>query len=151
MIARRAPLSAVLNLLCRNIQDQAPAARCSFVLLQEGTYLRHPAAPGLEKGAGDGAMIGPSVSSSTTAMNQRAPEIVPVAQAILSSGYSGMALSHGERFHRRPILSAKGEVLGTLDICYSEPRRPLDKKNDLLNEPRTSLPLPLRAIERIYL
>jgi PAS domain S-box-containing protein len=134
MIARRAPLSAVLSLLCRSIQDQAPAARCSFLLSQEGTYLRHPSAQGLEKGAGDGAMIGPSVSSSTTAMHQGAPEIVSGSTSDpLFSGYSGMALSHGERVPwSTPILSAKGEVLGTLEIFYSEPRLPLDKEERLV-------------------
>jgi PAS domain S-box-containing protein len=134
MIARRAPLSAVLSLLCRSIQDQAPAARCSFLLSQGGTYLSHPAAPGLKKGAGEGAMVGILANSSTTAMHPRAPDIVSGSTSYrLSSGYSGMALSDGDRIPwSTAILSAKGEELGTLDICYSEPRRPLDKEERLV-------------------
>ncbi len=90
MIARRAPLSAVLNLLCRSIQDQAPAARGSFVLSEEGTYP-------------------------------------------FRSDYRELGLSHGQQASRStPIFSAKGAVLGTLDIYYSEPRRPLDKEERLV-------------------
>jgi signal transduction histidine kinase len=79
-------------------------------------------------------MVGTLANFSTTAMHQGAPEIVSGSTSDpLPSGYSGMALSDGDRVSSStPVLSAKGEVLGTLEIFYSEPRRPLDKEERLV-------------------
>jgi PAS domain S-box-containing protein len=134
MIARRAPLSVVLDLICRGIQDQAPAARCSFVLLQEGADLLRLAAPSLAEDDADGGMVSPSTDSSGTPMYRKAPAMASdITRNRPSPEYGDTALSHGQPAPwSTPILSAEGGVLGTLDVYNSEPRRPLEIEERLV-------------------
>src|SRR3990170_3525553 len=67
MVARGAPLQEVLELLARNVEEQASGMLCSILLLDHGgTNLRHGAAPSLPDAyneAVDGIAIGPKVGS----------------------------------------------------------------------------------------
>ncbi|MDP2674960.1 MAG: PAS domain S-box protein [Dehalococcoidia bacterium] len=130
MVARGAPLQEVLEVLTRNVEEQANGMLCSILLLdQGGTNLRHGAAPSLPDAynqAVDGIAIGPKVGSCGTAAYLKRPVIVSdIAIDPLWADVRHLALSHGLRAcWSTPILASNGAVLGTAALYYREPREP---------------------------
>jgi two-component system cell cycle sensor histidine kinase/response regulator CckA len=138
MISSGAPVSDVLQLLCRMIEEQSPSMLCSILLLEaDRKTLRHGAAPNLPQGfiqAIDGLTIGPNVGSCGTAAYRAVPVIVSdIARDPLWAGYKELALSHGLRAcWSTPIFSKQGDVLGTFAIYYREPRSPSSRDLQLI-------------------
>jgi two-component system, cell cycle sensor histidine kinase and response regulator CckA len=130
MISSGTPLSDVLSVLCRIIEERCPGLLCSILLLDPNRKsLRNGAAPSLPDGytlAIDGITIGERVGSCGTAAYRGEPVIVEdIATDPLWSDYRDLALSHGLRAcWSTPIISKDDKVLGTFAMYYREPRGP---------------------------
>jgi PAS domain S-box-containing protein len=128
LLASGAPLSAILETICRSVEELAPGVLCSILLL-EGDRLRHGAAPSLPHDYNqkvDGLKIGPTVGSCGTAAYLKKPVIVSdTFTDPLWADYREIAQQYGLRAcWATPILSQQGEVLGTFAMYYREVRSP---------------------------
>ena len=135
MIAADAPLTDVLTSLVLLMEGQAEGLRCSILLLnRDGKHVRHGAAPNLPEAyvkAVDGAAIGPRNGSCGTAMYLRRPVVVTdVLTDPLWADYRGLAEICGLcACWSTPILSAKGDVLGSFAMYRQEKRGPRPEGN----------------------
>ena len=138
MIAKGDSLSAILNSLCRLVEEQLPEV-LSSVLLLGGNQFRHGGAPSLPKSyndAIDGLVIGPSEGSCGTAAYLAKPVIVSdIATDPLWTKYRDLALAHSLRAcWSTPIFSSENKVLGTFAMYYREPRSPGPREQDLIEQ-----------------
>jgi len=137
MIAADAGLTDVLTHLVLLMEGQAEGLRCSILLLnRDGKHVRHGAAPNLPEAyvkAVDGAAIGPRNGSCGTAMYTRRPVVVTdVLTDPLWADYRGLAEICGLcACWSTPILSAKGEVLGSFAMYRQEKRGPRPEETRL--------------------
>jgi PAS domain S-box-containing protein len=128
LLASGAPLSAILETICRSVEELAPGVLCSILLL-EGDRLRHGAAPSLPHDYNqkvDGLKIGPTAGSCGTAAYLKKPVIVSdTFTDPLWADFRDLAKQYGLRAcWSTPILSQQGEVLGTFAMYYREVRSP---------------------------
>ena len=129
-LARGEPLTAVLTQLALGYEARFPGMYCSVLLLDEdGRRLRTGAAPSLPEGfcrALDGLAIGPAAGScGTAAFTRRTTVVADIAADPLWRDWRGLALAHGLRAcWSVPILSIRGETLGTFAIYFKVPRAP---------------------------
>lgn len=138
LIAKGAPLSSVLEMLCCSIEEVAPGVLCSILLL-EGDRLRHGAAPSLPedyKRLVDGLTIGPTSGSCGTAAYLKKPVIVSdTLTDPLWANYRASAQRYGLRAcWSTPIVSRQGNVLGTFAMYYREVRSPSAYELDLIEK-----------------
>jgi signal transduction histidine kinase len=137
MIAADAPLADVLRSLVLLMEGQAEGLRCSILLLnRDGKHVRHGAAPNLAEAyvkAVNGAPIGPRNGSCGTAMYRRRPVVVTdVMTDPLWTDYRELAKICGLRAcWSTPILSARGDVLGSFAMYRQENRGPLPEETRL--------------------
>jgi PAS domain S-box-containing protein len=102
----------------------------SILLMDEdGVHLRHGAAPSLPEAynrAIDGIEIGPNVGSCGTAAYRRQSVVVSdIATDPLWAAFKDLAESHGLRAcWSTPVMSSRGQVLGTFALYYRMPSRP---------------------------
>ncbi|WP_295430771.1 GAF domain-containing protein [uncultured Thiodictyon sp.] len=124
------PLTAVLTQLALGYEARFPGMYCSVLLLDEdGRRLRTGAAPSLPEGfcrALDGLAIGPAAGScGTAAYTRRTTVVADIAADPLWRQWRGLALTHGLRAcWSVPILSIRGETLGSFAIYFKVPRAP---------------------------
>ncbi len=137
MIAADASLPDVLTNLVLLMEGQAEGLRCSILLLnRDGKHVRHGAAPHLPEAyvkAVDGAAIGPRNGSCGTAMYTRRPVVVTdVLTDPLWADYRGLAEICGLcACWSTPILSPKGDVLGSFAMYRQEKRGPRPEETRL--------------------
>lgn len=137
MIAADAPLPEVLKSLVLLMEGQAEGLRCSILLLnRDGKHVRHGAAPNLPEEyvkAVNGAPIGPRNGSCGTAMHRRRPVVVTdVLTDPLWADYRELAKICGLRAcWSTPILSPRGDVLGSFAMYRQEARGPLPEEQRL--------------------
>jgi diguanylate cyclase (GGDEF)-like protein/PAS domain S-box-containing protein len=131
LIAQSAPLDEVLTEICQVVESHAPEARCSVLLLDEGSStLRHAAAPSLPEpyvAALGEVPVGPAVGSCGSAAYRRETVVsADVAADPAWSEYRDLAISNGLRAcWSTPIASSNDErVIGTFAVYYDEPRSP---------------------------
>jgi PAS domain S-box-containing protein len=140
MIATSVPLKEILNALCQFIEQQRSATLASVLLLNpDGVHLDSVAGPNLpdewlhqmEK-----LPIGPCAGSCGTAAYRGSQVIVSdIATDPLWNvpEHRGAALKHGLRASwSNPVLSWKGNVLGTFCMYYREPRAPTSEDLELI-------------------
>jgi PAS domain S-box-containing protein len=138
MIARDESLAGTLDALCRLAEELAAGSLSSILVLDPRTrQLRHGAAPSLPASyskAIDGSVIGPSVGSCGTAAYRAEPVIVAdIVTDPLWAEFRDLALAHGLRAcWSTPILSSRGEVLGTFATYYREPRSPTAEEHSVM-------------------
>ena len=138
MIARRDSRAAILDALCRLVEELASGSLSSVLMLDPNTNrLRHGAAPSLPipyADAIDGIVIGPSVGSCGTAAYRAERVIVSdIAADQLWANFRDLALAHGLRAcWSTPILSSEGKVLGTFATYYREPRNPTPQEHHVI-------------------
>ena len=138
LMAEGAPLSETLTRIASLVEELAPPALCSILLLQpDGKHLKPAAAPGLPEAytaAVDGLEIGPSVGSCGTASWRKEPVIVTdIANDPLWAAARDFTLSFGLRAcWSLPIMKEDGTVLGTIAMYYREPRAPAHRDWGLL-------------------
>jgi PAS domain S-box-containing protein len=137
MIAADAPLPEVLKSLVLLMEGQAEGLRCSILLLgRDGKRVHHGAAPNLPEAyvkAVNGAAIGPRNGSCGTAMYLKRPVVVQdVMTDPLWSDYRKFAEICGlTACWSTPILSSKGDVLGSFAMYRPEKRGPRPEENRL--------------------
>src|SRR5262245_11139586 len=130
MIARSDPLTAVLEELTKVLEQQVDGMACSVLLLSaDRKHLQHVAAPSLPERytrAIDGSVIGPRAGSCGTAAFLGRPVIVTdIANDPRWVDYKDLALSCGlKACWSTPILSRRGEVLGTFGMYHRQPFAP---------------------------
>jgi len=128
LLASGAPLSVILETICRSVEELVPGVLCSILLL-EGDRLRHGAAPSLPHDYNqkvDGLKIGPTAGSCGTAAYLKKPVIVSdTFTDPLWADFRDLAQQYGLRAcWSTPILSQQGEALGTFAMYYREVRSP---------------------------
>ncbi|HKD08469.1 MAG TPA: PAS domain S-box protein [Bryobacteraceae bacterium] len=129
-IAGGAPLHGILASIVDLIEPQSDGMLCSILLLRDdGKHVMHGAAPNLPEGyigAINGAPIGPKAGSCGTAMFRGKQVIVTdIMEDLLWEDYRGLASQFGLRAcWSTPIISHKGQVLGSFAMYYHEPRSP---------------------------
>jgi diguanylate cyclase (GGDEF)-like protein/PAS domain S-box-containing protein len=139
MIAKGAPLHAVLEHLVRTVESQLNGISGSVLLLDEdGIHLRCGAAPNLAEAyakAIDGVAIGPNVGSCGTAAYRRQPVVVAdIARDPLWADFRDLAAAHGYRScWSTPILSNHGEVLGVFAMYAMTARAPAPIETRLID------------------
>jgi signal transduction histidine kinase/CheY-like chemotaxis protein len=138
MLAKGHSLSAILDDLCRLVEEQASGVLAS-VLLLEGDRLRHGGAPSLPKAyteAIDGGVIGPSAGSCGTAAYRGEQVIVEdIASDALWAACRDVALPHSLRAcWSTPIFSSQGKVIATFAMYYREPRRPSARDQQIIEQ-----------------
>jgi signal transduction histidine kinase len=129
-LAVGAPLSLVLEMICRSVEEENPGALCSILLLDdEGTHLLFGAAPSLPDSynqAINGAKISATAGScGTAAFTKR----LIITEDILTDpnwdSYRNLAQSADVRScWSQPILASDGRVLGTFAIYHRVPEHP---------------------------
>ena len=140
MIATGVPFKEIANALCQIIEQQRPGTLASVLLLNcDGVHLDVIAGPNLP-GGWDRQMeqlpIGPCAGSCGTAAYRGSPVIVSdIATDPLWDvpQHRAAALNHGLRASwSNPVLSWKGEVLGTFCMYYRDSRSPTSEDLELI-------------------
>ena len=140
MIATGVPFKEIANALCQIIEQQRPGTLASVLLLNcDGVHLDVIAGPNLP-GGWDRQMeqlpIGPCAGSCGTAAYRGSPVIVSdIATDPLWDlpEHRAAALSHGLRASwSNPVLSWKGDVLGTFCMYYRDSRSPTPEDLELI-------------------
>ncbi|HEX5387444.1 MAG TPA: PAS domain S-box protein [Gemmatimonadales bacterium] len=129
LMVQDAELADVLTALLELVERQSGSGLLTSILLldPDGRHLRHGAAPSLPQAyneAIDGLTVGPSAASCGTAAFLKQPVYVThIATDPRWSDFRALAAEHGLRAcWSIPILSRKGEVLGTFALYYREAR-----------------------------
>jgi signal transduction histidine kinase/CheY-like chemotaxis protein len=138
MLAKGDSLAAILDSLCRLVEQQASGVLAS-VLLLEGDRLRHGGAPSLPRAyteAIDGGAIGPAAGSCGTAAYRAEQVIVEdIATDPLWAAYRDVALPYSLRAcWSTPIFSSQKEVIATFAMYYREPRRPGPRDQEVIEQ-----------------
>src|SRR5437667_2223092 len=140
MIATGVPFKEIANALCQIIEQQRPGTLASVLLLNcDGVHLDVIAGPNLP-GGWDRQMeqlpSGPCAGSCGTAAYRGSPVIVSdIATDPLWDvpEHRAAALNHGLRASwSNPVLSWKGEVLGTFCMYYRDSRSPTSEDLELI-------------------
>jgi PAS domain S-box-containing protein len=142
-IARRKPLPEVLNEICRFIDELSPGVMSSILLLDADGKRLWPTAtaklPDDWNRAITPLVIGPLVGSCGAAAWGK--EQVVVSDITTDPRWTGdselwaLALKCGLRAcWSTPILSASGELLGTFAMYYQEPRSPLARDLEVIEQ-----------------
>ncbi|HZK52499.1 MAG TPA: GAF domain-containing protein, partial [Actinomycetota bacterium] len=130
MILGGSHLKDVLEHIAVVVEEQAPGARCSILLLdKDGSTLRHGAAPSLPAAynhAVDGLSIGPDVGScGRAAFTGEEVGVSDIATDPLWDNYKDLALMYGlQACFSSPIMNADGNTLGTFALYYDHPTEP---------------------------
>jgi PAS domain S-box-containing protein len=132
MVARGVSRAAVLEALCRLVEDAAGGCYCSVVLVDAGgTHFEYGAAPSLPPSFIN-SLIGRSVhvESGPSAMAARlnrqviAPDLRSETRWV-ESGWCQMALGYGlVACWSTPITSTTSNIIGAIAIYHDEPRTP---------------------------
>jgi PAS domain S-box-containing protein len=150
MLTSRGSLREILTAVIRVIEERFKV-RCSILLMDDDKkHLRFGSAPSLPNEfneAVDGLEIGPcSGSCGTAAYRCDTVVIQDIKIDPLWAGFRELGLQSGIRAcWSKPIISEKGQVLGTLCMYYEHPRQPTPEESELMG---TSTHLVGIAIER---
>jgi hypothetical protein len=131
IIAAGAPLTTILDALCRLAEDVERSSLTSVLLLdRKAKQLRHGASPSLAPSyasAIDGAPVGLGIGPCAAAAHlcEQVISLDFAGDDRWSDGMRALASAHGLRTcWSTPIKSAQGLVLGTFAIYPSEPVNP---------------------------
>ena len=140
MVATGIPLQEIANALCQIIEEQRPGTLASVLLMNcDGVHLDVVAGPNLPGGwtrQMEQLPIGPCAGSCGTAAYRGSPVIVSdIATDPLWDvpQHRAAALDHGLRASwSNPVLSWKGDVLGTFCMYYRDSRSPTPEDLELI-------------------
>jgi len=138
MLATGCSLTEVLNAINLHIEQDAPLAKSSILLLDEtGKHLLSASAPSLPEeynAAINGGAIGPAAGSCGTAAYKNETVIVEdISSDPLWADYKGLALAHGlHACWSVPVHNTAGEVLGTFALYYAASRKPEKTEIELI-------------------
>jgi signal transduction histidine kinase/PAS domain-containing protein len=151
MIAGGVALPAVLDILCRAIDEQSPGSISTVLSLDsDGKRLWPVAGPNIPEGwtrSISPLVIGPNVGSCGTAAYRKLTVVVSdIATDPLWADFRVAALSYGLRAcWSKPIISKSGIVLGTFAMYHSRVRLPDERELRLIER---ATHIALIAIER---
>ncbi|RYF44231.1 MAG: PAS domain S-box protein [Comamonadaceae bacterium] len=150
LIAGGVPLGRSLEAIIALIEGRSPGSLCSL-LLREGGYLRHGAAPSLPDAYNrqiDGLKIGDGAGAcGTSAFLKKPVVVVDAATDPLMRDYLDLLREFGlQACWSTPVLSGGGEVLATFAIYHREPYQPQPQDEGLVE---TAVRLARIAIERM--
>jgi PAS domain S-box-containing protein len=140
MVAAGDPLPAVLDALCRLVEELSSGCLCSILLLDaNGNRLWHGAAPSLPASytkAIDGSGIDPQKGPCARAAFLREQIIVSNASTDAQGfEYRDLALAHGLlACWSTPIMSCTGSVLGTFAIYWRKPSLPSAQQERIIGQ-----------------
>jgi len=140
MVAKGNPLPALLDALCRLVEELSPDSLCSILLLDSNSgRLWNGAAPSLPASyikAVDGRPIGPESGPCARAAFLNKAVIVPdIESDPLGIDYRELALEYGLRAcWSTPIHSSDGAVLGTFAALSREPREPTQQDFKIIEQ-----------------
>jgi diguanylate cyclase (GGDEF)-like protein len=128
-VARGEPLIAVMEQLCRLVEEIAPDVVCSVVAVEDGTRLVPLAAPSLPPSYGEalcGAQAGPCAGSCGTAIHRGEPvEVTDIATDPLWDGHRDLVIALGLRAcWSSPITARDGRIVGSFAFYYRTTRGP---------------------------
>jgi len=128
-MAREAPLTEVMTLICQEVERIAPDVIASILRVDEQGRLRPLASPSLPQSysqALDGIAIGPNVGSCGTAAFRGTSVVVSdIGSDPLWADYKNLALPLGLRScWSTPIKARNDQVIGTFAFYYRENRSP---------------------------
>ncbi|MCM5557798.1 PAS-domain containing protein [Pleomorphomonas sp. JP5] len=137
-IVADAPLEDVLDQVVLLAESQSTGLFCSLLLLDaDGVTLRRGAAPSVSEpflGSAKGIRVGPYNASCGAAAHRR--EMVVVSDILsdpLWNEYRSVASAHGFRScWSTPIISRKGDVLGTFAMYSRSVREPVKAEYQLI-------------------
>lgn len=137
-IVADAPLEGVLDQVVLLAESQSVGLFCSILLLDaDGVTLRRGAAPSVSEpflGDAEGIRVGPGNASCGAAVHRRETVIVSdILSDPLWNEYRQVASAHGFRScWSKPIISRKGDVLGTFDMYSRSVREPVKVEYQLI-------------------
>ncbi|SDH85493.1 hypothetical protein SAMN05216603_11528 [Pseudomonas benzenivorans] len=137
MVSTDQPLERILTAICQMTEAQEPTALCVVMLVDEQQHnLYLGAGPSLPDGYGETlkhVSIGPTAGSCGTAVHQRRMVIAEdIASDPLWRDYR-VALEYDlHACWSIPLISHKGEVLGSLAIYHRQPTSPDDEQLQLI-------------------
>jgi PAS domain S-box-containing protein len=136
MVAKSQPLPAILDGICRLVEDVTSGSLCSILLL-EGDRLWHGAAPSLPAtyiNAFGGRPIGSNAGPCGRACFYGRPVTVSdIAADPIGDDYRDLALAHGLRAcWSTPIFSSDGQVLGSFAVLSREARSPTPQHQEII-------------------
>jgi PAS domain S-box-containing protein len=135
MMARAAPLSAILDALCRIIEESLAGCLCGISLVDAtGTRLMNGAAPTLPRGyvqaIDDKAMdrdAGPCCMAALMSEQVISVDIATETRWV-EQGWCALTLSHRLRsIWTTPIVSSAKRALGTFAVYFTHPSSPTDE------------------------
>jgi diguanylate cyclase (GGDEF)-like protein len=131
-VATGEPLSAVMDFLCRRLEEFDPELICSVLTIDADNRVRSLAGPSLPERystAIDGIAVGPKSGSCGTAAWRREPVIVTdIETDPLWEDYKDLALPIGLRAcWSTPIKSRDQRVIGTFAFYYRTKRGPTER------------------------
>jgi diguanylate cyclase (GGDEF)-like protein/PAS domain S-box-containing protein len=138
LLTKGAELSAVLDVMARNLERLYPQMICSILLLdREGKRLKTAAAPSLPdfyNDAVNGLVIGENVGSCGTAAYLAEPVVVEdVQQHPYWEKFKGLAQKANlASCWSQPVIGSNSKVLGTLAIYQHKPSMPTDDQIKLI-------------------
>lgn len=139
MIATGEPLDDIVSRLCTEVERLAPDVTCSVLTVDSGGLLHPLSAPSLPDSyaqALEGIAIGPNVGSCGTAAYLREPV---AAEDVRTDprwrDYHHLLVPLGlVACWSSPIVSARGEPIGTFAFYYREPRGPTALERAIVND-----------------
>src|SRR5262249_31512062 len=138
MIATSDALPAILDALCRLVEELSPTSLASILLLdRDGQRLRHGASPSLPQAyveAIDGISIGPAAGScGAAAYRNEAVIVADVANDPNWAAWRELALSHGLRAcWSTPVRASDDRVLATVAVYAREPGYPTASQQKIM-------------------
>jgi len=135
LMAKNLPLNDTLARIVRLIEEQAPGALSTIYLIEEGR-LKLGAAPSFPEEflkAVNGAPIGPFAGSCGAAAYHAKPIISTHIESDPWWGeYREWIMSYGlKAAWSTPVISKDGKVIGTVSMCWKEPKEPTPRHFEL--------------------
>lgn len=133
MLAKKTPLSQILEMIVRNLEKQNKEILCSILLLdREGKHLQHGAAPSLPdfyNNAINGLAIGDGVGScGTTSYSGKRVIVEDIQTHPYWSEFKELAAKANlAACWSEPIKDSNGKILGSFAIYHRKPICPSEK------------------------
>ncbi|MEM9817644.1 MAG: PAS domain S-box protein [Cyanobacteria bacterium P01_D01_bin.6] len=139
-IARREPLSQVLNVLVERMEQCIEGAICLLMLRDQDNYLRYGAGvslPAVYAEAANRVQIVEQLNLCTRAAYTKRIVMVEdfATSPLLSPDYKALAAQHGfQAGWSVPIIANDESLLGTFTIHYREPKLPQTNELDIITQ-----------------
>jgi PAS domain S-box-containing protein len=142
LMVRNLPLNSTLARIVMMIEEQAPGCQSTIYLVEDGR-LKLGAAPSMPESflrTVNGCPIGPSAGSCGAAAFHATRIISTDIEAATPESepcwgqFKEWILSHGiKAAWSTPVISEDGRVIGTVSMCWREPKRPTPRHFELVD------------------